>query len=77
MYWPENQFQSPILMLLDSALFFWTLQGVGKMVIKCFTLGDFTGGQWLRHQTSTAGGVGSIPGLGTRSCMPHVQPKYF
>ena len=32
-------------------------------------LGDFPSGQWLRLQASTAGGVGSIPGQGTK--IPH------
>ena len=32
---------------------------------------DFPVFQWLRLRTSTAGGVGSIPGVGElRSCMP-------
>ena len=33
---------------------------------------DFTGGQWLRLHAPYAGGLGSIPGQGTRSHMLHV-----
>ena len=67
MYWPENQISVSnadalglCSLLLDAA------GRVVKMVIKCFTLGTSLEVQWLRHQTSTAGGVGSIPGLGTK-----------
>ena len=28
--------------------------------------------QWRRHRASNAGGPGSIPGQGTRSCLPHL-----
>ena len=31
--------------------------------------------QWLRLCASTAGGEGSIPGLGPRSCKPHCVIK--
>ena len=67
MYWPENQISVPntdavglCSLLLDAA------GRVVKMVIKCFTLRTSLEVQWLRHQTTTAGGVGSIPGLGTK-----------
>ena len=38
--------------------------------------------QWLRLHTANAGGQGSIPGWGTRSCMlqlrsQHSQKKFF
>ena len=31
--------------------------------------------QWLRLCAPNAGGPGSIPGQGTRSCMPQSRPK--
>ena len=30
-------------------------------------------GQWLRFHTPSAGGLGLIPGLGTRFCIPHLK----
>ena len=36
--------------------------------------GDFAGGAWVRFCTPNAGGPGSIPGQGTRSCM-HAATK--
>ena len=33
--------------------------------------------QWLRLCASTAGGMGSIPNRGQRSCMPHGAAKYI
>ena len=30
--------------------------------------------QWLRLRTPNSGGPGSIPGQGTRSCMPQLSP---
>lgn len=36
---------------------------------------DFPGGQWLRLHAPSEGGLGSNPGLGTRSQMPRIRPS--
>ena len=33
--------------------------------------------QWLRLHTHNAGGLGSIPGQGTKSCMPQLKIPYL
>ena len=36
--------------------------------------GDFPGGPVVKTQHSQCRGLGSIPGQGTRSCMPQLRP---
>ena len=67
MYWPENQISVSNTDAIGlSSLLLDAAGRVVKMVIKCFTLGTSLDVQWIRPQTSTARGVGSIPGLGTK-----------
>lgn len=39
----------------------------GTKHLKDHPFGDIPGGQWLRLQAATAGGMGSIPGQRTKS----------
>ena len=36
--------------------------------------GDFSGDQWLKLHASNAGGLGLIPGQGSRSYMMQLRP---
>ena len=47
----------------------------GKLLHKTHAVGTSLAVQWLRLHASTAGGVGSIPGRGTK--MPHAKKNAF
>ena len=47
----------------------------GKVLTELFLLGTSLVIQWLRPHAPNAGGLGSIPGQGTRSHMPQVLVK--
>ena len=50
-------------------------KGTGEMVIQNRYLGTSQVGQWLRHCSSSVGGMGSIPDWGTKTpqAMRHSQ----
>ena len=46
-----------------------------KNTMKLIQLGASLMVQWLRFHAPNAGGLGSIPGQGTRSCMRQLRPS--
>ena len=41
-----------------------------KVALKCKTSRDFPGGPVVKNPPSNPGNMGSIPGQGTKTCMP-------
>ena len=54
-------------------VFFHLVKDVKFYVVRIVCNWDFSGGQWLRFCAPNAGGLGLIPGQGTRSYMPHLR----
>jgi len=57
-------------------MYIYTCQNLSKIVsFKKVQFGTSLGVQWLRLHASTAGGVGSIPGQGTKIPYASAWPK--